>query len=118
MSSRSRFLLCLMAVLLWALALLPGIAFAGPPFRTDDGDVVDYQHWEFYAFSTGTHVNGDTAGVLPAFEFNYGIFPNAMVHIVAPTAFDSPTGGPTLFGYGDTELGFKYRFINPENDSA
>ena len=32
-------------------------------------------------------------------------------HIIAPVAFDSPAGGPARFGSGDTELGFKYRFI-------
>ena len=97
-----------------ATMLLPMAAFAGPPFRTDDPEPVDYHHWEFYTFSTGTHVKNDTSGVIPAFEFNYGIIPNGQLHIVAPAAFDSPAGGPTLFGYGDTELGFKYRFIDED----
>ncbi len=93
-------------------------ANAGPPFRTDDPEPVEYQHWEFYTFSTGTHVSGDTSGVLPAWEFNYGLIPNGQLHIVAPLAFDSPSGGPTLFGYGDTELGFKYRFIDEEKEGT
>ena len=87
-----------------ALALVPVAATAGPPFRTDDPEPVDYQHYEFYTFSTGTHVSGETSGVGPAWEFNYGIIPNGQFHIVAPVAFDSPSGGPTQFGYGDTEL--------------
>jgi hypothetical protein len=91
-------------------------AMAGPPYRTDDPEPVDYQHWEYYTFTSGTHVSGDTSGVGPAVEFNYGIFPNAQLHIVAPAAFDSPAGLPKQFGYGDTELGFKYRFIQEDKN--
>jgi hypothetical protein len=97
-----------------ATILAPASAIAGPPFRTDDPETVDYQHWEFYTFSTGTHVKGDTSGVGPAFEYNYGLIPNGQFHIVAPFAFDIPSGGPNQFGYGDTELGFKYRFIKED----
>ena len=97
-----------------ALVLIAGAANAGPPFRTDDPEPVDYQHWEFYAFSTGTHVRDDTSGVLPGVEFDYGVIENGMVHIVAPIAFDSPSEGATHFGYGDTELGFKYRLIGED----
>ena len=96
----------------------PELAQAGPPFMTDDPEPVDYQHYEFYTFSTGTAVSGDTSGVGPAWEFNYGIIPNGQFHIIAPLAFDSPAGGATQFGYGDTELGFKYRFIQEDKNGS
>ncbi len=91
--------------------LAASIASAGPPFRTNDPGPVDYQHYEFYTFSAGTHVSGDTSGFGPAFELNYGLIPDGQLHIVAPLAFDASAGQPNQFGYGDTELGFKYRFI-------
>jgi hypothetical protein len=100
------------------IACRPGVAIAGPPFMTDDPEPVDYQHYEFYTFSTGTAVTGDTSGVGPAWEFNYGIIPNGQFHIIAPMAFDSPAGGPSQFGYGDTELGFKYRFIQEDKNGS
>ena len=103
------------AVALLGATLGLGTATAGPPFRTDDPEPVEYQHYELYFFTLGTAVRGDTAGVGPAIEFNYGLIPNGQFHIIAPLAFDSPAGGPTVAGYGDTELGFKYRFI--EEDS-
>lgn len=106
------------AVALWTMALMPAAALAGPPFRTDDPEPVDYKHWEFYTFTTGTHVTDDTSGVGPAWEFNYGVFPNAMLHVVAPLAFDRPTGGPNQFGLGDVELGFKYRFVEQDKKGA
>ncbi len=99
-------------------ALVPCSVQAGPPFRTDDPEPVDYQHYEFYTFTEGTNVRGDTSGIGPGFELNYGLIPNGQLHIVAPMAFDSPTGGPTQFGYGDTELGFKYRFIDEDKNGS
>ena len=105
----------LAVVAIASAALMPGAATAGPPFRTDDPEPVDYQHHEFYTFSTGTHVSGDTSGAGPAWEFNYGLIPNGQFHVIAPMGFDSPAGGPNQFGYGDTELGFKYRFIQEDD---
>jgi hypothetical protein len=91
-------------------------ANAGPPFRTDDPEPVEFGHYEFYMFSTGTHVRGETSGVAPGFEFNYGLIPNGQFHIVAPLAFDRTEGEPGHYGYGDTELGFKYRFIEEDKN--
>lgn len=105
-----------MAVLGTAAMLMPGSAIAGPPFRTDDPEPVEYQHWEVYGFSTGTHLQGDTNGVLPGLEVNYGAAPNLQLHLVAPLAFDKPSGGATQYGYGDTELGAKYRFIEEDDN--
>jgi hypothetical protein len=109
-----RLKLAFLAMVTSLLPLLPVAALAGPPFRTDDPEPVDYQHWEFYTFTSGTHISGDTSGVGPAWEFNYGLIPNGQFHVVAPLAFDSPAGGPSAFGYGDTEIGFKYRFIQED----
>ena len=94
MKSKCEGLCRIAAAAIWATVLLPASTLAGPPYRTDDPEPVDYQHWEFYSFTAGTHVSGDTSGVGPAFEFNYGLLQNAMVHIVAPAAFDIPSGGP------------------------
>lgn len=103
----------------WYIAALfiAGPAMAGPPFRTDDPEPVEYQHYEFYTLSTGTRLQRETSGVLPAFEYNYGILPNAHFHIIVPAvAFDAATGTNTHFGPGDTELGLKYRFIDEDKN--
>jgi hypothetical protein len=101
------------AVAVAAAALLATPAVAGPPFRTDDPEPVEHQHWELDFFSAGTKVKGDTSGVLPGVEANYGLFPDVQVHLIVPLAFDMPSGGATNFGIGDTEFGVKYCFINP-----
>jgi hypothetical protein len=98
------------------IAAASTIASAGPPFRTDDPEPVDYQHWEVYAFSTATEARPDTAGVLPGVEINYGAAPTLQLHVIAPLAFDAPHGSGTRFGYGDTEFGVKYRFIQEDEE--
>jgi hypothetical protein len=103
-----------------AVCLAPAVAFAGPPFQTDDPEPVDFRHFEFYVFgsSDGTGVAMATAG--PAVEFNWGVAPNVQLHVVIPAAASFPSnnpnflpagGGPTAFGLGDIETGVKLRFI-------
>jgi hypothetical protein len=108
-----------LAVSVALLAAFPATqTMAGPPFMTDDPEPVPYQHFEFYTLSLGTAVRGDTSGVGPAWEFNYGLVPNGQIHIIAPLSFDNPAGGPSHFGYGDTELGFKYRFVDEDKGGS
>lgn len=103
-----------MKTVLVALLLLSptAAALAGPPFRTDDPVPVDYHQGEIYLFSTGTHEDGGTSGLGPAVECNYGPLPDMMVHLIAPMAYDAPENGTSHFGYGDTEIGLKYRFVH------
>ncbi len=89
----------------------PDIARAGPPFRTDDPIPIGFRHGEFYVFSSAVSDASGIAGIGPAFEFNYGAWPNVHLHIVMPLAFSKPNGGAFQSGYGDTELGVKYRFL-------
>jgi hypothetical protein len=64
-SKRKTLFYHLAAASLWATVLFPGSATAGPPYRTDDPEPVELHHWEFYTFTTGTHITGDTSGVGP-----------------------------------------------------
>ena len=96
--------------------LVSGEASAGPPFRTDDSVPVEFGHYELYTAAIGTHVKGDTSGGLPNVELTYGLIPNGQLQIGGQVAFDSPAGERTQFGYGDTELSFKYRFIEEQTN--
>jgi Putative MetA-pathway of phenol degradation len=104
----------IMKTVLAALLLFVSAAtvFAGPPFRTDDPVPVEYRHGEIYFFSTGTHEAGGTSGLGPAVEFNYGPLPDTQFHIIAPMAYNAPEDEASHFGYGDTEVGIKYRFVH------
>jgi hypothetical protein len=95
-----------------ACLALPLLARAGPPYVTDDPEPVAYRHWEAYVGSEYEHSGDGAAGTLPHVEVNYGAMPNLQLHIVAPVAFDAPSGAERHFGYGDTEVGAKYRFLD------
>src|SRR5205807_2175127 len=100
------------------LAALPSWALAGPPFRTDDPAVVEYRHFEFIAFYQQSLAAGSRSGVMPGFEFHYGAFDNVELDLVTPFAFNTPSAASTERGYGDTELGVKYRFIQETEFNA
>lgn len=96
---------------------VPSAAFAGPPFFSDDPEPVEYQHWEIDTALQGTNVRGDDTGEAPLLEINYGVLPGLEVHVAPQIAYDQESGRNVHMGYGDTELGLKYRFINAgEND--
>lgn len=98
------------------LLLLPYAASAGPPFLTDDPEPVDYGHWEINNAIIGAHVKGETSGAAPSIDINYGAAPNLQLHINLAMAYDRMNGGALYYGLDDTELGFKYRFLNPGKD--
>ena len=92
-------------------ALMTTTAWAGPPFLTDDPEPVELHHYEFYTFSTLDRSGGAYTGFFPAFEFNAGVAPNTQFHIIAPLAYSVVDSGPKTYGFGDIELGLKYRFL-------
>ena len=100
------------------LTLLSSPAIAGPPYITDDPEPVDYQRWEFYAFSQGGRANGETSGVAPSCDCNYGILPDVQLHIQPGAAFRRASGASPAWGPGDTELGLKYRFVEQDKTNA
>jgi hypothetical protein len=92
-----------------------GKSWAGPPFRTDDPEPVDFKHGEFYIATQYAKDKDITTGTAPHFELNYGVVPNVMLHVITPFVYSKPEGESTQHGYGDTELGVKYRFLNDED---
>ena len=90
----------------------PVVAIAGPPFLTDDPVPVDLGHFETYVFSQWDNSPGTASNVTgPAVEFNWGFLPNLQFHVVAPFENATVPGMPNAFGFGDTEIGVKYRFV-------
>jgi hypothetical protein len=108
---RSYWALLLFIFFLWLVPALAGTAIAGPPFLTDDPEPVAYRHWEVYLASQHAKDKDGWSGTAPHFEVNYGAFPNLQLHLIAPLAYVSPNDGPSHYGFGDLELGAKYRFI-------
>lgn len=113
MQPKEHFRILVLTVVVSVVVVQP--AFGGPPFVTDDPVPVDYQHWEFYTASMHSDLHGDWSGTAPHFEVNYGPVPDLHLHMIAPLAYDSPPAGEGHYGFGDLELGTKYRFIHETN---
>ncbi len=102
--------------LCFSVLSVPFSALAGPPFLTDDPEPVEYKNWEMYLASQGSNDRSGVSATAPHVEINYGIAPNTQIHLIAPVEYVKPAGAPSRYGYGDTELGVKYRFF--ENEEA
>jgi hypothetical protein len=97
----------------WVLGTLVAAApaWGGPPFATDDPEPVEFRHWEVYLGSQYAHGPDGAAGTCPHLEVNYGFAPELQLHLIAPIAFDATSGTSRRYGFGDTELGVKYRLV-------
>ncbi|MGH7736416.1 MAG: hypothetical protein ACREMP_00875 [Candidatus Tyrphobacter sp.] len=106
--ARSPFLIALLALTLASSAA--GCAVAGPPYETDDPVPTTYRHYEIYYHIDYHRVASDIEGGVGTLEINYGLFPNTQFSIALPGRFASAMGS-TNYGFGDFEVGLKYRFI-------
>ena len=97
--------------MLIGVAISPVLATPGPPFITDDPEPVEFMHYEVYIASESFRFFGQSTGTLPHLEINYGGAPNLQFHVITPMAYATASGQPFNYGYGDTELGVKYRFV-------
>jgi hypothetical protein len=93
------------------LALASTALLAGPPYLTDDPEPVDLKHWEVYLFTAGQSLAGHRTGLGPAMEANYGPFADAQLQFQIPLAYDG-AGTGLHRGFGDLEVGCKYRFLH------
>jgi hypothetical protein len=109
-----RALSCVSALAITLPLTDPG--FAGPPFRTDDPEPVEFQHFNMYLFSLGTRTDAGWTGNLPGLEIDYGALPNLQLAAFIPQGYAAPEGNRTSFALYDIELGAKYRFITPSED--
>ena len=96
------------------LLLLPAArAAGGPPYVTDDPEPVEYRHLEVYVATLGGYDRRhDLSFSAPHVEVNYGAIPDLQLHLLAPLQYVRPDGGAVAYGYGDTELGAKFRFVH------
>jgi len=97
-------------------AVTPQAAREGPPFKTDDPQPVDFHHWEFYVASQQSFARVESDATLPHIEVNFGAFPDLQIHVLAPMGYVRSANG-NAYGYSETELGVKYRFLEESDGS-
>lgn len=100
-------------LLILMITLKSPLAFAGPPFITDDPEPVEVNHWEInYAVSKTWRAEGSSAGV-PSIDINYGYSPNIQLHAQPKYAYEID-GKESHSGIDNTEIGVKYRLFNQQ----
>ena len=100
---------------LWSMTGMT--AWAAPPFLTDDPEPVELHHFEVYLAGTYSGYKAGYFSTLPQFEINYGPAKNLQISLTSQMVIANPTGGTTQYGYGDTLVGAKYRFIQETRSS-
>jgi hypothetical protein len=98
-------------VIALVVAAIPHLASAGPPFVTDDPEPTELHHWENYAFASGVHGGGATAGEA-GIDLNYGAARDLQLTTVIPLGWQAGQGGAT--GPADLEIAAKYRLLHQD----
>jgi hypothetical protein len=91
-------------------------ALAGPPFVTDDPEPVDVGHFEINTALQGTYAKDGRAGAWPTIDSNYGPLEGVQLHVGLYASFAKGEGESFHYGYGDTEIGVKIRFIDEHEE--
>ncbi len=103
--------LLVLAFLCFGLASRP--AAAGPPFVTDDPEPVEDGHYEINIAAIGLTERSGAASPAPMIDANWSAAPDLQLHVGLGLAYAEADGGVRA-GYGDTELGIKYRFLHQD----
>jgi hypothetical protein len=99
------------AALALVCVIAPTMAWAGPPFLTDDPEPTETGHWEIYAPAADAAGKGQAYDGAVGAELNYGAAPNVQVTVGLPVAYAHEASGLRT-GRGDLELSVKYRFLH------
>ena len=103
------------ALIAFAILLMAAPARAGPPFVIDDPEPPELGRWEINSAFAGTLVHGGASASLPVIDANCGGAPGLQLHIQPQMAYiRTPKGAH--YGFGDLEIGAKYRFIDEDEN--
>jgi hypothetical protein len=100
-----------------ASSLVTMMAHAGPPYQTDDPEPVALHRYEINVAVQRTSTSAGSVGTLPGVEINYGGAPDLQLHLGLPLAVNQPPSGTSHVGFGDLEIGAKYRLMG-ETDTT
>jgi hypothetical protein len=92
----------------------PLVAWAGPPFLTDDPAPTETGHWEIFGPLIEVEGKGEDYEGAVAAEFNYGAAPDLQLTVEVPLAYSHDVAG-MKWGAGNVAVSVKYRFYNDED---
>jgi hypothetical protein len=108
----SKFLACSFAILTCALCVKPAGAQGGPPMITDDPATVGNGNWEINLLPSIEHTRGGSAYEAPNIDLNYGVGKRIQLKYEVPYVVVKDAGSPARSGFGNSNVGMRYRFID------
>jgi hypothetical protein len=87
-------------------------AEGSPPLITDDPGTPGPGHWEINIGVSTERRPGLKAAELPLFDLNYGIGETLQLKYEVPYLTESEAGQPRVSGWGNSEVGVKWRFLD------
>lgn len=103
--------LCLRATSGFVTCLVAGLAWAGPPFLSNDPDPPERGQWEMILPSTFSRASdGNASGEWTTLDFNYGYDDRTQLSAGLPVPFVRDAGQPRRSGLGDAFVEYKRRF--------
>ncbi len=96
--------------LIMALGCLGMPVLAGPPFNVDDPGTVELHHYQLTAAYISSQSSAGEQQAFPNLSLGYGLTNNIELDLGLGANSVRNTGMPRVAGFGDTTLGFKWRF--------
>jgi len=87
-------------------------ADAGPPFLTNDPGTPGNGNWEINIAAMQTTVPDESVWQLPQLDVNYGLGERIQLSTEVPYVVVNRTGQPQASGWGNANLGVKWRFYD------
>ena len=66
---------------------------------------------------TAEHNTGGNTWTAPVLDLNYAVVPNVRLNLTLAGRTLEPVGGPSVFGFADTEFKVKWRFVDADTNS-
>lgn len=104
-------LACAIAAMLAATSV-----HAGPPYATDDAGPIEAGVLEAIAYGQATRVSGETDTTL-GLDLSYAVAHDVQVTAIVPHHHHAIAGAANVSGFGDVELGVKYRALGQKENS-
>lgn len=106
------------ALLIAASVLCCGRVFAGsPPMITDDPETPGYRGWELNFTSSFEHTRDGHEMEAPLFDLNYGLTSDRdQLKVEFAVVQNDPEGADAEWGISDLLVGYKYRFLDADEN--
>ena len=114
-SCRARWILFALAAIYSGPIIL---AQGGPPLQTDDPGTPGDGGWEINIAFTLEEVEGERLFATPLLDLNYGYGDRIQLKFQIPWLILDEEGSPTRGGFGNSQVGVKWRFLDEDVDGV